>query len=124
MSNANAAAFLSWDTARLVSGASTNATLLRAGPTQVGFIYAGNINAAVCYLKLYNKATAPTVGTDTPVATLMIPGSTTGGGFSLSIPGGTTAFPLGLGYALTTGVADSDTSGVAANEVTLWICYA
>jgi hypothetical protein len=124
MSNANAAAFLSWDTTRLISAASTNATLVRAGPTQIGFIYACNINAAACYLKLYNKASAPTVGTDTPVATLMVPGSTAGAGFSLPIPGGTTAYPLGLSFAITTGIADSDTTGVAANEVVVWIGYA
>ena len=124
MSNANQSAFLSWDTTRIISAATTNATLVRAGPTQVAFIYACSINAAVRYLKLYNKATTPTVGTDTPVATLMIPGSATGAGFALPIPGGTTAFPLGLGFALTTGIADNDTGAVAANEIVVWIGYA
>lgn len=124
MSNANAAAFLSWDTARLISAATTNGTLVKEGPTQVGFIYCCSINAAVRYLKLYNKATAPTVGTDTPVATLIIPGSTTGAGFMLPIPGGTAPFSLGLGFGLTTGIADNDTAAVAANEITVWIGYA
>lgn len=112
-----------WTPARLVSAATTNATSLKAAPGAVGFIYAVNLNAAVRYLKLYNKASAPTVGTDTPIATLPIPASTTGAGFMLPIPGGV-AFSTGIAYAVTTGVADSDTTAVAANEILLFLGYA
>lgn len=112
-----------WSHARLISAATTNATSVKASSAEVGFIYAVNLNAAVRYLKLYNKASAPTVGTDTPVATLAIPASTTGAGFMLPIPGGA-AFTTGLAFATTTGVADADTAAVAANEILLWIGYA
>jgi len=112
-----------WSQARLLSAATTNATSVKASAGAVGFIYAINLNAAVRYLKLYNKASAPTVGTDTPVATLAIPASTTGAGFMLPIPGGV-AFSTGIAYATTTGVADADTAAVAANEILLWIGYA
>ena len=112
-----------WTTARLLSAATTNATNVKGSAGALGFIYAINLNAAVRYLKLYNKATAPTVGTDTPVATLAIPASTTGAGFMLPIPGGA-AFTTGIGYATTTGVADADTGAVAANEIILWLGYA
>lgn len=112
-----------WTGARLVSAASTNATVVKASAGAVGFIYAVNLNAAVRYLKLYNKASAPTVGTDTPVATLPIPASTTGAGFMIPIPNGV-AFTTGIAYATTTGAADSDTAAVAANEIFVWMGYA
>lgn len=111
-----------WTPARLISAASTNATSLKASAGQLGFIYAINLNAAVRYLKLYNKASAPTVGTDTPIATLPIPASATGAGFMIPIPGGVN-FTTGIAYALTTGVADSDTGAVAANEILLFLGY-
>ena len=111
-----------WTSARLISAASTNATSLKASAGVLGFIYAVNLNAAVRYLKLYNKASSPTVGTDTPVATLPIPASTTGAGFMLPMGPGI-AFATGIAYALTTGAADSDTGAVAANEQFLLFGY-
>lgn len=111
----------SWTQARLISAASTNATSVKASAAELGFIFAYNANAAVRYLKFYDKASAPTVGTDTPVATLPIPSG--GGGFMLNIPDGA-AFPTGLAYALTTGIADADTGAVAADEISLWLGYA
>lgn len=112
-----------WTYARLISAASTNATSLKGSAGAIGFIYAVNLNAAVRYLKLYNKASAPTVGTDTPIATLAIPASTTGAGFVLAIPGGI-YFSTGIAYATTVGIADADTASVAANEIILFMGYA
>ena len=103
---------------RLLSAASTNATSLKASAGTLYVLYAVNLNAAVRYLKLYNKASAPTVGTDTPVATLPIPASTTGAGFVLDLGPGFD-FATGIAYATTTGVADADTGAVAANEIIL-----
>ena len=112
-----------WTPHRLMSAASTNATNVKGSAGAVGFIFAANLNAAVRYLKLYNKATAPTVGTDTPIATLPIPAATVGAGFVIPIPGGV-AFTNGISYALTTGYADSDTGAVAANEIFVFLGYA
>jgi hypothetical protein len=95
---------------------------VKASAGQIGFIFAINLNAAIRYLKLYNKASAPTVGTDTPIATLPIPASSTGAGFMLTIPSGVN-FSTGIAYATTTGVADSDTAAVAANEILLFLGY-
>lgn len=100
--------------ARLQSGASTNSTLVQTGAVTAFNIIVGNNGAAPAYLKLYNKATAPTCGTDTPVATLLVP---TGG--QVSVPGSFgVPFSLGLGYCITGGAADSDTTAVTANQVT------
>ena len=43
----------------------------------VGSVDAVNTTASNKYLKLYNKATAPTVGTDTPFKTYLIPPNST-----------------------------------------------
>lgn len=107
---------------RLLSAASTNATSVKASAGVVHAIHAINLNAAVRYLKLYNKASAPTVGTDTPVMTLAIPASTTGAGFVFAVPTGI-AFATGIALATTTGVGDSDTGAVAANEIIVNLLY-
>lgn len=108
---------------KLISAGSTNSTLVKAGATSLYGIQLSNINAAVRYLKLYDKATAPTVGTDTPVKTILIPGSTTGGVRDVNLPIAGIAFTLGLGIGLTTGVADNDTGAVAANEQVVGLDY-
>ncbi len=77
-------------------------------------VQAGNVNAAARYLKLYDKATAPTVGTDVPVQTIIVPGDTAGGGNNVPVPEDGIAFAHGIAFALTTGMADGDPSGVAA----------
>jgi hypothetical protein len=43
----------------------------------------GNTNATPVYLHIFNKATAPTPGTDSAVKTLIIPGNTAGAGSML-----------------------------------------
>lgn len=108
---------------RVLSGASTNATSVKASAGQVYSIYAHNLNAAVRYLKLYNKASSPTVGTDTPVLTLPIPGNTAGAGFVLDTGGMGIAFATGIALAITTGVADADAGAVAANDIVVNILY-
>jgi hypothetical protein len=107
---------------KTISAASTNATSTKASAGQVYGIVATNINAAVRYLKLYNKASAPTVGTDTPVATFAIPGNTAGAGLALNFPQGL-AFATGIAWALTTGSADADTAAVAASDLIVHITY-
>lgn len=102
---------------KLISAASTNATSVKASAGTLGYITASNINAAARYLKIYNKATAPTVGTDTPVAVFLIPGNTAGAGTNIPLPPQGMALGTGIAFAITTGVADSDTGAVAANEL-------
>lgn len=107
---------------KVLSAASTNATSVKASAGNILGIALMNTNAAVRYLHLYNKASAPTVGTDVPVATFAIPGNAAGAGFTLPCDIGA-AFATGIAYALTTGAADTDTGAVALNEITGWILY-
>lgn len=108
--------------ARLISAASTNSTNVKASAGQLYNLCVINVGSTVRYLKLYNKATAPTVGTDTPVITLPIPASTNGNGFEFSVPHGI-AFSLGIGYGITSGPADNNADAINANEVFLMIAY-
>lgn len=105
--------------ARLASSAaSTNATLVKASAGTLKGLMALNTTAATVWLKLYDKATAPTVGTDAPTLTLPIPA---GGGLAFDQA---MTFAVGIGFALTTGVADADTGAVASGAVLgLNICY-
>lgn len=105
--------------AKVISAASTNATSVKSSPGKVTGWAFSNQNAAVRYLKLYNKASAPTVGTDIPVLTIAMPAGATGHvGFD-SGP----AFSAGIGLALTTGVADADTGAVAALDIVVNLLY-
>lgn len=106
-----------------ISAASTNATSLKASAGQLYSIAAFNLNAAARFLKIYDKASAPTVGTDTPVLTFLLPGNTAGAGFTTDFAAGI-AFANGIAYALTTGIADTDTGAVAANEIVINLAYA
>lgn len=107
---------------KLISAATTNATSVKGSAGQIYAIQVYNINAAVRYLKLYDKATAPTVGTDVPVKVIAIPGSTTGAGSNFNINVGS-AFTNGIALAITTGIADTDIGAVAANEIIVNIDY-
>jgi len=104
---------------KLISAGSTNATNIKASAGTLGFLTVGNINAAQRYLKFYNKASAPTVGTDVPVLVFIVPGNTAGTGSNVPIPAPGINFSTGISFAITTGVADNDTGAVAANEITV-----
>lgn len=107
---------------RLVSSAaSTNATLVKNTAGRVLKIRGYTAKTAVCYLKLYNKVTAPTVGTDVPVLTFPLKASDV---FDIDIPVIGLNFSTGIAYAITGAVADADTTAlVAADVVGLSIIY-
>lgn len=97
----------------LSSAASDNATSAFAAAETLRHVFGKCNRSSDCYLKLYDKATAP-ASTDTPKLTLPLPA---GAGFAFDFPQGV-SFTLGLGYRITTGTADNDTGAVAAGDVT------
>lgn len=101
---------------KLFSAASTNSTLVKAGAAIVGYLHVTNTAASARFVKLYDKATAPTVGTDTPIHTFAIPAGYCG---SLGIPESGIRTSLGLGLGITAAIADTDTTAIAANEVVI-----
>jgi hypothetical protein len=99
--------------ARVAAASGTNATSVKALPGQVYGMSLSNTTANARYFKLYDKGSAPTVGSDTPAWTELVPAS---GGrvveFSMGIP-----LSTGIAYAITTGAADSDTGACTADDV-------
>ena len=79
-----------------------------------------NTTAAIKYFKVYDKVTAPTVGTDTPVLTIpMQANSTITTPFSRGL-----AFSTGLGFGATGLIADADTTAIAtATELVVNFVY-
>lgn len=78
-----------------------------------------NNAATVRFVKLYNKGSNPSVGSDTPFMTLPLPA---GGGANVNF---TTGISLshGIGVAATTGVTDGNNGAPGANEVVVNIIY-
>lgn len=106
-------------TYHLISAASTNAAAIKAsGGLMLGY-YIANVNAAFRYVKLYNKASSPTVGTDTPRVVLGIPGDSAAN-MSFFAP---VEFATGLAIATTTGIADSDATAVGLNDLAVTVYY-
>jgi hypothetical protein len=102
------------------SAANTNATSVKASAGTVWSIICSNANAAARYVKFYNLATAPTVGTSVPAFTIAVPANGT-----VTISGGANGIRFGTGIALaiTAGAADSDTAAVAANDIKVATSY-
>ena len=99
--------------------ATANPALIQAGPTRLQGIYLNNASAAAKWVRFYNKATAPTVGTDIPVMVVNIPASS-----SVQVDSGEgMAFPLGLGISITGAAPANDATAVAAGDVQAAIEY-
>jgi hypothetical protein len=85
-------------TSRILSAAAdTNATSAKASPGTLYSVKGFNAAGAARYLKFYDKASAPTVGTDTPVLTIYLPASTA--------------------YGMVTAGADNSTAALTAGDV-------
>lgn len=94
----------------LTGAASTNATVLKSSAANLIEISVFNPTAAIIYLKLYNKSTAPTVGTDVPRLTIAVPINSEKV-YSFGFVG--KRFPSGIGVATTAGSAAADVAAVA-----------
>jgi hypothetical protein len=99
---------------RVVSATTVNNTNLKGSAGRIYNIDVFNVAAYDVFMKFYNKATAPAAGTDTPVWTVPLKSGT---GFARSFPAGK-SFATGIGYAITKLQADSDTTVIAASDVT------
>lgn len=102
--------------------AGTNATSVKASAGQLYKIEVTNNSANIGYLKLYNTAGTPTAGSGTPVIRLMCPGNASGAGAFSSFDNGVT-FGTGIGFTFTGGIADADTTSVAASAFIVNLYY-
>lgn len=101
-----------------LSQANNNSTLVQSGRVLLTAVLPINTTTTVYYLKLYDTATAPTCGTDTPKWRIPIPygASNSGGGVALPETNGL-LFSKGLGFCLVGGIADNDNSNAATGIV-------
>ncbi|WP_408590487.1 hypothetical protein [Novosphingobium sp.] len=95
--------------ARVTTG---NSGVIKSGAGQLYGWEIANTNAARRYLQLYAKATAPVIGTDTPVMTIPIPPS---GDKSQHNPIGIAFYPA-IAWAVTTDAAGA-TAGASGDTV-------
>lgn len=98
----------------LNSAATTNATLIKGSAGIISSLTINNTSAAAKYVRFYNKATAPTVGTDTPIFVVTILANTSKE-VTLSIYG--KRFTTGISYAITNAAGVLDATAVAAGDV-------
>lgn len=105
---------------RKIAAADTNAAVIQAGVTKLAAYMMYNTAASARYVKFYNKATAPTVGTDTPVLTVAIPANSAAE-ILIGEPG--LNFDSGLGIGIVTGAADSNTTAPSAADVVVNVLY-
>lgn len=110
--------FVSYHT--LVSAATTNATSVKASSGNIGSLYLTNTTASTKFFKIFNKASAPTVGTDTPVLQVPIPPSTSIN-FETSYAG--LRLSTGIAYAITGAAALLDNTAVSAGDVLVNMTY-
>jgi hypothetical protein len=82
----------------LITAATTNVATMKASGGMLWELTAFNGSAAVMYWKLFNKASAPVIGTDVPLLTIPLPsGATT----ALQFGALGKRFSLGIGSAVT-----------------------
>lgn len=94
-----------------VSAATTNAAVDKASAGSLFEVSISNPTATPVFVKFYNKATAPTVGTDVPVLTIPVAAGETKP-FEFGSVG--KRFPLGIGHAVTGAAAATDTTAAVA----------
>ena len=94
-----------------VSAASTNATSVKASAGNLFEITASNVTATATFVKLYNKASAPTVGTDVPVLTISVPANTT---VAMQFGSQGKRFATGIALAVTAAAAATDAAAAVA----------
>lgn len=104
----------------VLSLATTNAVSIKATAGKVYAVSVMNSSAATKYVRLYNLAVAPTVGTSTPYKVIAVPAGT-----SKEVEFGTLGltFGTGISIAITNLSPDNDATAVAAGDVRVLIAY-
>lgn len=100
----------------------TTAIVVKASAGQVYKIRATNNSAVIGYIHLYD-ATSATAGSGTPVDTIMIPASSSGGAGIVDTTDLGVVHATGITYTVTTGIADADTAAPAASAYIVTMYY-
>jgi hypothetical protein len=96
------------------------ATVVKASSGTIYAINANNTTAAARYVRLFQKATAPTLGTDVPSVVVTVPA---GSSKEISYASGGLVFGSGIGVAVTTDAAQLGSTAATAGDVQVTISY-
>lgn len=103
---------------RLVAvGVTEDKTVVLAAPGRLLSLNVSNIATAPCYVKFYNKATAPAVASDVPVWSCSCVGLAAGGTAFVPLPPEGILFSTGISFVIVTGLADTNATEVANTDV-------
>lgn len=103
---------------KIVSGVGTNETLVKVGAANLHFIWITSVGDR--FLKLYDQATVPVVGTDVPLYTFPI----AVGANAIPVPAGGFNFANGFAYAIDLSPGDDTaTPFTVAGEVMAMLAY-
>ena len=104
----------------LNSAATANLNAVKATAGTLFGLNAYNNGTAACYVKLYNKATAPVVASDIPIMVFKLP---IDGHISEVFGNLGLRFTTGIAIAITPLKADTDATVIAAGQVKLVLSY-
>jgi hypothetical protein len=102
----------------LISAATTNATSVKGAAGQVYTYHLYNTTSAAKFVRFFDKATAPTVGTDVPIIRFMVPAL---GGVVVHTNG--QQFSTGIAFDITGALGDADATAVAVGDVFVNLGY-
>jgi hypothetical protein len=105
-----------------VATATTNATLVAGRPADLTGWSVVNTSAAVKYVRVFNKATAPVPASDAALIVLRIP-LAAGQRSDVQIASNGEWMSAGLAFNITGAAADTDTTVTAAGDVTVAFFY-
>lgn len=98
----------------LTTAASTNASLVVNNARNLFTLSIANTSASAIYVKLYNLAAAPTVGTSVPIMTIPVPSNQF---YTAAFGQLGQRFAAGISLAVTAGIATTDTAAVSAGSL-------
>jgi len=105
------------NSSEIVPNNTTGVSVKASAGTLYGLQLVG-VGSAPAYVKIYDTASAPTCGSGTPIKRLIIPAAPTaanGAGSNITFGASGILLANGLGYCVTTGIADNDTTAPAAS---------
>lgn len=105
----------------VTTATTTNATSTKASAGSVMALVVTNPTAATGFLKLYNKASAPTVGTDIPIMTFPVPATASPAVYAVGHVGW--RFSTGIAWAMTLNATDADATVMGTAGVKVHITY-
>lgn len=104
---------------KVIATGDANPALLRQGAASLYGYDLFNVATYDVYLHFYDSATSPTVGTDVPVFTIVVPTLTDR---AIQFPFGA-HFKKGLAMSITKGAGDTDDTSLVAGDVVGAVFY-